>query len=267
VRTWFASEVLRQLQGRNLIAHDHEVLAVCAGESDRRLLSGLGFSHVTLTNVDVQTGTSAHDGAGAAGAWEVADVQALPYPDRSFDFAFVSDGLHHCRSPHRAITEMCRVARLGIIVVESRDSLAVRAARRIGITGDYEFNDRLLTTRTHGGADFGPVPNFVYRWTEREFEKCIATYEPEFDHHFFYFYGFNPPDRIRRRLPFLDAAGSLLTSVTPRQGNTFALVAVRGPVKRYLSSESGGYRLCSGVTSESVQRRYPPPRRQRFRIR
>ena len=33
-----------------------------------------------------------------------------------------------------------------------------------------------------GGVDNTNVPNFVYRWTEREVYKLISCYEPQFKH-------------------------------------------------------------------------------------
>ena len=33
------------------------------------------------------------------GVWSYQDAQALSFDDRSFDWVFVSEGLHHCRSP------------------------------------------------------------------------------------------------------------------------------------------------------------------------
>jgi ubiquinone/menaquinone biosynthesis C-methylase UbiE len=45
--------------------------------------------------------------------FEVADIYALPFPDGSFDAAFVHGVLMHLREPVRALAELRRVLRPG----------------------------------------------------------------------------------------------------------------------------------------------------------
>lgn len=251
VRRPFAEQVLRELLDDGVLRREARIVAACAGQDDRDLFADLGFHHVTLTNVDVGTGTAVHGADPAYGSWEQSDVHALPHPNGHFDFAWVSDGLHHCRAPHRAVTEMYRVSRYGVIIVESRDSLLMRSAVHLGLTDDYEFNRRLLDTRTHGGVDFGAIPNFVYRWSEREFEKLIRTFDPEHDQSFRYFYGLSLPARITHRRAARMVRDAVL-QLAPRQGNTFAMVALRGPVKRYLNE--AGTALNARVSGPEAQR-------------
>ena len=54
-------------------------------------------------------------GAGASGrvAWRVADVQALPYPDETFDCVLSSFGAQLAPRPLQAAGELARVARPG----------------------------------------------------------------------------------------------------------------------------------------------------------
>ncbi len=266
MRCSFVVGLLNRLLDQGVIDRAQSTVAVCAGESDKRVLADVGFRDVTLTNVDVASGTMLHGSAVTPGSWIEADSHELPFDDGAFDLAFVSDGLHHCRSPHRAVTEMFRVARVGIVVIESRDSLAMRLAEWLTYTDAYEFNGRLLETREQGGVDFGPVPNFVYRWTEREFEKLLSSYDPAHDNQFMYFYGLHLPERLRGvRLAKL--AASLVTAVSPQQGNTFGMVALKGPVKGYLTGAEDGLRLRDDVRGPQVQRSSASPSRKRHRIR
>lgn len=48
--------------------------------------------------------------------FRVGNVVALPFPDKSFDFAFSFRLLPHCTQWQKLIAELCRVARLGVIV-------------------------------------------------------------------------------------------------------------------------------------------------------
>ena len=104
-----------------------------------------------------------------------------------------------------------------------------------------------------GGVRNTGVPNYVYRWTEREVEKTIASYAPETSHHFMYFRELELPlsifavDVRRRRV------GSVLRSVhpilrtlahvVPRQGNLLAFVVVKpslpGALQPWLRLEDG----------------------------
>ena len=58
--------------------------------------------------------------------WELADAEALPYEDDAFDWAVISAGLHHCRSPHAALLELYRVARRGCCLRRNLFAQAVK---------------------------------------------------------------------------------------------------------------------------------------------
>lgn len=251
LRANFSEEVLRHLLEQGHIHPSSRILAVCAGDSDFQLLTAAGLTNVVLSNLDVQDGVVRHRSLGQQrdASWVRQDVHALNYADETFDLTFVSDGLHHCHSPHTALTEMYRVASHGVVVIESRDSLAVRVARRLSLTGDFEVNSRLLETRLRGGTDFGPVPNFIYRWTEREFEKTISSYAPHTQHHFEYFHGVSLPIIDNTVLRFLTArAAGALAFLAPRQGNTFAMVALKGALKDYLQRSRDAVNLRPGIS-------------------
>ncbi len=136
VRQNFVRDVLQRLIAARKLNTEDKLLAVCAADAELDLFLSLGFRDVTLSSL----GSSVSNGDAVGSASIVPqDAMNLEYPDGAFDFTFVSDGLHHCDSPHRALLEMYRVARKGVIVFESRDSLAMRLAARLGLTGDYEL--------------------------------------------------------------------------------------------------------------------------------
>lgn len=158
------------------------------------------------------------------------DIHALDFADGSFDYAVTHASLHHCRSPHRALLEMYRVARVGVLVFESRDSLTMRLMQRLGITLSYEDAAVFYNDCRYGGVDNSPIPNFVYRWTEREVEKTICSYDPTARHriHYRYWYLFPQLARLERRASLKHLAVRLavlpyLAYVTlfPRQRNRF----------------------------------------------
>jgi SAM-dependent methyltransferase len=68
----------------------------------------------------------------------VADVERLPFADRSFDLVFVHDGLHHLEDPMLGLREMARVARRAISVNEPARANATKTAVRLGLSVEHE---------------------------------------------------------------------------------------------------------------------------------
>lgn len=213
---------------------DASLLCVCANDAEHALFTSLGFTDVTISNLDDRL-TNAEERFSPY-AWSFQDAQNLSFEDQQFDFAFVADGLHHCSSPHRALLEMYRVARRGIIVVESRDNALMRLANRVGFSPTYELEAVAVHSLTHGGVDNTPIPNHIYRWTEREFEKTVQSFDPKGRHTFRYFYGLNLPHfhaSVRRNplkgilVKAVAPAAWLFTKLAKRQCNTFMMVALR----------------------------------------
>jgi ubiquinone/menaquinone biosynthesis C-methylase UbiE len=209
------------------IPRDQSVLVVCGGEFDRNTLLEEGFASVTISNLDERMRGDEF----APYAWSFQDAEGLTYPDGSFDYCVVHAGLHHCASPHRALLEMYRVARRGVLAFEARDSLLMRAAVRANKVPLYEA----CAVRSHGflygGVRNTSVPNYIYRWTESEVEKTIASYAPHAPHRIHYYYGLRiPEERLpfagRPRLRWLPRGAKhlveLSTRVFQKQGNLFA---------------------------------------------
>lgn len=273
MRPSFAKAVLDILVERgSLEPAGDSVVAICAGEFDRALFDLVGFGEYQLTNLSPDEGAlpfGKHLDADVD-RWVAADAHDLPFEDGSFDWAWVSDGIHHCHLPHLAVAEMLRVARKGVIVLESRDSAAMRLAQRFHYSHPYEINTRLLATRTQGGTDFGPVPNFVYRWTEREFEKLVRCVGPEQTFGFSYFYGL-AVDPTKPNPGAVEKLARAVARVAPRQGNCFGMVATRGEAMPYLTSTSDGPRLRREIRNKAdardVLRRLPGTDRHRYTVR
>ncbi len=226
-RSGFYRRTLDSLLAEGTIARELSVLVVAGGSADRDAFLGAGFENVTISNVDESGDVY------APFAWSRQDAEQLDLPDRSYDVVVVSAGLHHCASPHRALLEMYRVARVAVLAIESRDSLLMRLAVRAGAAGEYELEAVVAHDFAGGGVRNTPVPNYVYRWTEREIEKTIASYAPHATHRFRYFREFELPESLlemrRNRLAALAVratkpAVTAITRVFPSQGNLFAFV-------------------------------------------
>lgn len=203
------------------------VLVVAAGEQDRVVFNRCGYTQVTLSDVDPR----GEHGDGEY-QWVYQDAHNLSYADDSFDFVVVHAALHHCSSPHRALLEMYRVARKGIMVIENRDSLLMHVAQRLHLTSTYEIGAVAGHGGRSGGVDNSPVPNYVYRWTEHEIRKTINTFRPEARHRFEFGYGSEVALFTRwirhggvRAIGgyVLRAAFDIFVWLFPRQQNLFAI--------------------------------------------
>ena len=238
-RAGFYERTLRRLLADGTMRTGESVLVVAGGEADRAALVAAGFEDVTISNID----ESGADDAYAPYAWSYADAEALPFDDGSFDWTVVSAGLHHCASPHRALLELYRSARRGLLAIESRDSLLMRLALWARAVDPYELTAVVANGFASGGVRNTAVPNYVYRWTERELEKTIASNAPHARHRFRYFREFELPASLleMRRNPLWSAAGRVagpvaaaITRVAPSQANLFAFAVLKPELPRDL---------------------------------
>lgn len=223
----FYVDVLRRLLRAGELSTSTRVLVVCGGTHDRDALLACGFRDVTVSNLDERMRGDEF----APFAWSFQDAERLSLPHGAFDVVVAHNGLHHCRSPHRALCEMHRVARQGVLVFEPFDGLLSRLAVRAGMGQEYEVAAVFDNGFTFGGVQNTAVPNFVYRWTEAEVRKTVASLAPEGRHRFRFFHAVRLPlGRLRvargLTLPLAIAAVlpvlALARLVAPRLANNFA---------------------------------------------
>jgi SAM-dependent methyltransferase len=123
-----------ELAGRTL-------LEICAGSGMMSEKFAQAGAIVTATDFSTAAVTRARERArrhAFDATFLVADAENLPYPDQSYDLVAVHDGLHHLQEPERAIREMARVARDGVLIMDPADAILTAAAVRMGIALDVE---------------------------------------------------------------------------------------------------------------------------------
>jgi len=156
-------------------------------------------------------------------------------------------GLHHCASPHKALIEMYRVCRKGILALEARDSLVMRSAVALDLVPQFE----LIAVALAGfGLRDTPIPNYIYRWTEREVRKTLESAYPHHVHDIEFFYGLRVPNYRLSMLSWPKRVATWGLSqglrgfnlIARRQGNHFGWVAKKtGQLKPWM--ESDGIRM------------------------
>jgi hypothetical protein len=140
------------------------VLVLGGGKEDLEMLSACGFKQIVLSNLD--------------GTAMALDAENISLPDNSYPVVFAHAVLHHCRSPQKALGEMVRVSQKHVFFLEPNDSWALRMLVRLGFSFPYEIGG-VVNNGYSGGMRNGPIPNYIYRWTEREVIKSVSAYHPE----------------------------------------------------------------------------------------
>jgi len=257
----FYEATLEWLIDAGVLSRELNVLVVCGGPFDRDVLLKAGFTDVTISNLDSRLSGNEF----SPFRWRYQDAERLEFPDDEYDFCIAHNGLHHCASPHRALLEMFRVAKKGVLVFEPRDTLLVRLGIRLNFGQDYETASVEGDGLGFGGMRNSGIPNYVYRWTEREVEKTIRSFSPWGEPRFLFRYALRVPwARLRamRNKTFFLLIGSLLPLLKffcfcfPKQSNGFAFAIVKpripADVLPWLKLENG--RIM--VNRDWMERRY-----------
>lgn len=221
----------RELQ--RFIPHKQASILVCgAGSSDRDVFQALGYEDVSISGMDLR------DQVHGLRSVQFENAEELSFADDSFDYAVMHAAVHHTRLPHKVLTELFRVSRKGFLVIESRDSILMRVASRLGLTEQYEVAGNFAG---HGvnGTD---IPNFIYRWTEREVEKTIKTFAPHLNHTFEFSYSSHYPEGhgfgqgMRLLIKALKPVYMVFRWLLPKQQNHFAFFVYKPTVPGDLKS-------------------------------
>jgi ubiquinone/menaquinone biosynthesis C-methylase UbiE/uncharacterized protein YbaR (Trm112 family) len=135
---WLIDEKFRRsVSVLNELVHGATALNVCGGSGmDAEFLARVG-ARVLLADISVGAARRASERASRFG-FEltpiVADVERLPFRDRSADLVYVHDGLHHLERPAVGLAEMARVAARAVSISEPARALVTQVAVRLGLS-------------------------------------------------------------------------------------------------------------------------------------
>lgn len=159
---------------------DEKLLVVGGSWQDAELLLRAGFKNITLSSFDPELEGYARPSLEDKMSLLTIDAEQIDLRDGSFDILFAHEVLHHCRSPHRALCEMLRVARKHVVLLEPNDSFAMRALTWAGFSFPYEIFSVVYHECETGGVRDSCVPNFIYRWNADEVRKTVSSYLAEY---------------------------------------------------------------------------------------
>jgi SAM-dependent methyltransferase len=178
-RGQFLAVFLRHLKACHIDANE-KLLVIGGSWEDVELLICAGFKDITLSNFQSEPEEDEHSNSGAKVKLLVIDAEQIDLPDGSFDFVFAHEVLHHCRSPHRALCEMLRVASKHVVLLEPNDSLSMRVLTWAGFSFPYEIFSVVYHGYEAGGVRDSCVPNFIYRWSAHEVRKTVSSFLAEY---------------------------------------------------------------------------------------
>lgn len=143
------------------------VLAVGACFREVEALCPLPFSSIVLSGVaEPDTEVQRAQERDARVRYELANVEALPWPAQHFDLVLCKESLHHTARPVQGLYELLRVCRRAVLLIEPWDCALVRGLERLGLTTRFERAQALNV----GGRD-----NHVFRWSRRGLESLLAS--------------------------------------------------------------------------------------------
>ena len=258
------------------IESNEKVLVIGGSWQDAELLLRAGFKNITISsfNPEFDEYVSLQEKVKLLSI----DAEQIDLQDGSFDCVFAHEVLHHCRSPHRALCEMLRVASKHVVLLEPNDSFAMRVLTWAGFSFPYEVFSVVYHECETGGVRDSCVPNFIYRWNANELYKTVSSYlaEYKFVVHAYPYWDFNIDDEdlsrrtetrisaitsvigAKRFLAVLRATQVVLNliPVVRSQGNKFfCCIEKSGRLRPWLTAGPAGIAFNSGfkrVSSEGV---------------
>ena len=171
---FYEKQLIRFIQDK-----DSKILVLGAGSLDKKIFTNLKYTDVTFSNIENTTEKNLN---------YFENIHEIKITDNKFDYCVAHACIHHSSRPHAAILELYTVCSNGALIIEANDSLISRIACKFNMSEKYELS-AVEKNKTTGGVDNTNIPNYVYRWTEREVIKLMNSYKPQIIHKIFFDYG------------------------------------------------------------------------------
>jgi SAM-dependent methyltransferase len=169
--------VLRRYIERSAINVNDSVLIIGGTQEDADSLHACGFQRITLSNIH-----GVPDNPDDPNALPViaVDAEDIKLPDNSCDVIFFHEVIHHCRSPHRALCEMLRVAKRRVLMMEPNDSAFMRLLCRLRFSYPYEIFAVVNNEYVRGGVRNSQIPNYIFRWNAWAVHQLASAFLAEY---------------------------------------------------------------------------------------
>ena len=172
-KKFYSENVLKYIKNKN-----SHIIVLGAGNLDQEIFEELGYKNVTFSNIE-------NSDEKKLNFYE--NIHDIKLKDNSYEYCIAHACIHHSSKPHQAILELFRVCSKGSLIMEANDSFISRVACKLKLSEEYELS-AIKKNITTGGVDNTNIPNYVYRWTEREVIKLMKSFRPDLKHKIFFNY-------------------------------------------------------------------------------
>tara|TARA_A100001011_G_C14027353_1_gene722071 strand:- start:80 stop:751 length:672 start_codon:yes stop_codon:yes gene_type:complete len=169
-------------QIKKFINVNSSIIVFGGGQMENEIFENNNFKNVSFLNIDHT------DLSNIKFNKIIASMNNNNLENNSFDFAIANASIHHSSKPHLSILEMYRVAKDGVLILEGNDSLLMNIATKLGYS---EIFEKSAIQNNTGGVDNSSIPNFIYRWNEKEIYKLISSYKPDINHRIIFDYSYD----------------------------------------------------------------------------
>ena len=173
-KDFYSEKILKYIKDKN-----SPILVLGAGNLDREVFLELGYENVTFSNIESSDEKKLNF---------YENIHDIKLKDNSYEYCIAHACIHHSSKPHLAILELFRVCSKGSLIIEANDSFISRLACKLKLSEEYELS-AIKKNITTGGVDNTSIPNYVYRWTEREIIKLMKSFRPDLKIKIFFDYG------------------------------------------------------------------------------
>lgn len=215
-----AEKIRRSLEPFDGRLEGWTALTVCGGSGMDAEFLALAGARVISSDLSLGAAERARERARRHGVEitpVVADVEHLPFADRSVDLVFVHDGLHHLEDPGAGLAEMARVARRAICVNEPAQAAVTAIGVRFGLALEREEAGNRVA-RLEVSPTVSALESFGFRVIQADRYAMYYRHVPG-----------RLSELLSRRgaLPLSIAGWRLANRVIGRFGNKLSIVAVR----------------------------------------
>ncbi len=150
-------KALKVLANKNQNTVGWKVLSLCGGVGGEGVFFvNNGFEDVTVSDISDNSLKICNQFAPSIKTVK-QNAESLDFPDNSFDIVVVQDGLHHLPRPVSGFTEMLRVAKKAVVVIEPYNG----------------FIGKLIGTEWEVAGD---AMNYVFRWNKNMVSQTVKSF-------------------------------------------------------------------------------------------
>ncbi len=217
-------------QIEQFLPKDANILVVGASEKEIKIFENKNYKNILFSYFDDDVELIINKYSKNRNfKFQKIDCRQIEYPDGYFDYTFTHATIHHIDKPHLAILELYRVSQKGVLIIEGNDSILMRLSAFFSYSEKFEVSSVNLKEKKGGLMETG-VPNYIYRWTEREIYKLLESYDPSIKKKVIFNYSYDLANRTLEtklsikwvknlfKLPVI-----VFLKFFPRQGNLISI--------------------------------------------